>query len=300
MERCAPQCVLRSLAHADVADRRRHQDTFGAFQRAQHELDRKLASVLAPRGELDPGTDLLRQRLCHGSTTVRDQPFREALRNDVGHLLPEEFIAPVSELLLRLNVQQHDFSALVHHHHRVWSRLQQPAVLALHLRQMLFRGLALGNIDETRTQKIPARPRQPVQPYFADELPPLGVADGALERQSLAGSGAPLVFLEALRDRAPVRLTRWVEFPQIVLQQFIPRVSEQLFGAGVGFDEAIRVQIENDNSLRRLVDQQTIGRLALRECGCMFLQQLCVVVIHCRAAPLDARADPERHARMRA
>ena len=29
------------LAHADVADRRRHQDALGAFQRAQHDLDRE-------------------------------------------------------------------------------------------------------------------------------------------------------------------------------------------------------------------------------------------------------------------
>ncbi len=59
--------------------------------------------------------------------------------NDVLHLLPYQFIAPVSELFLRLNIQQDNLPALVHHHHGIRSRLQQPAVPAFHLRQMLFR-----------------------------------------------------------------------------------------------------------------------------------------------------------------
>src|ERR1700688_5235073 len=94
------------FSHADVADRRRHQNSLGAFQRAQHDLDRKFASILPPPGELDPRTDLLRQRFSRGSKTVRDQPFREALRNDVLNLLPYELVAVVSELLLRLKIQQ--------------------------------------------------------------------------------------------------------------------------------------------------------------------------------------------------
>ena len=51
----------------DVADRRGHQDSFGAFQRAQHHLDRKLAAILSPPGELNPRADLLRQRVFRGS-----------------------------------------------------------------------------------------------------------------------------------------------------------------------------------------------------------------------------------------
>ena len=135
------QMLFRRLVHADVADRCRHQNSFGAFQRAQHDLDGKLGSVLPPPVELDPGTDLLRQRVSRASGSVGDQPFREALRNDVLHLLPDEFIAQISELFLRLNIQQDDFPALVHHHHGIRSRLQQPAIPALHLRQMFFGSL---------------------------------------------------------------------------------------------------------------------------------------------------------------
>ena len=142
--------LLRLLAHADVADRRRHQDAFGALQRAQHDLDRKLAAILAPPGELDPRADLLRQRVLRGAQTVRDQPLGEAFRNDVRHLLAEQFIAAVAELFLRLKIQQDDLAALVHHHHRVRRRLQQSAVSAFHLRQMLLRLLAHADVADRR------------------------------------------------------------------------------------------------------------------------------------------------------
>ena len=66
-------------------------------------------AVLPPCNELDPGPDLLRQRLFRGSQVVRDQPFREAFRNDVCDLLPKEFVAAVSELFLGLNVSKEQF-----------------------------------------------------------------------------------------------------------------------------------------------------------------------------------------------
>ena len=97
-----------------------------------------VAAVLAPAGELDPGADLLRQRVLRGAKAVGDQPLREALRDDVRHLLADELVAAVAELLLGLDVEQDDLAALVHHHHRIRRRLQQPAVAALHLRQMLL------------------------------------------------------------------------------------------------------------------------------------------------------------------
>ena len=83
--------------------------------------------------KLDPRANLLRQRVRGASRSVRDQPFREAFRNDVLHLLPDEFIAAVSELFLRLNIQQNDLPALVHHHHGIRRRLQQPAVFRIRL-----------------------------------------------------------------------------------------------------------------------------------------------------------------------
>src|ERR1700687_2586311 len=97
--------LLGFLAHADVPDRCRHQNSFGVFQWAQHDLDWKIASILAPPVELNPCTDLLRQRLSRRPSTISNQPFRKALRNDVLHFLPYQFIAMVSELFLRLKIQ---------------------------------------------------------------------------------------------------------------------------------------------------------------------------------------------------
>ena len=61
--------------------------------------------------ELDPGADLLGQRVGRGAQVVGDQPFREALRDDVRHLLPDELVAAVAELLLGLDVEQDDLAA---------------------------------------------------------------------------------------------------------------------------------------------------------------------------------------------
>ena len=63
-------------------------------------------------------------------STVGDQPFRKALGNDVLDFLAEQFVAAVSELFLRLDIQQNDLAALVHHHHGIRRRFQQPAISA--------------------------------------------------------------------------------------------------------------------------------------------------------------------------
>ena len=118
--------LLGFLAHADVADCRRHQDPLSAFERAQHDFDGKLAAILPPCNEFDPGADLLRQRFCGATGTVGDQAFREALGNDVCHLLPYQLIAAVSELFPRLDIQQDNIPAGVHHHHRIRRRSSRP------------------------------------------------------------------------------------------------------------------------------------------------------------------------------
>ena len=111
--------------------------------------------ILAQRGQLDAGADLLRQRVFRGPQIVGDQPLREADRNDVRDLLPEQFVAAVAELLFRLNIQQHDLAALVHHHHRVRRRFQQPAVSAFHLRQVLVGSLADADVADRRRHQGP-------------------------------------------------------------------------------------------------------------------------------------------------
>ena len=48
--------------------------------------------VLAARGQLDPGPDLLGQGVLGGAQVVGDQPLGEALRDDVRDLLAEELV----------------------------------------------------------------------------------------------------------------------------------------------------------------------------------------------------------------
>ena len=114
---------LGLLARGDVANRRGHQDSFRARQRTQHELDWKLASILASPVQFDPHADLLPQRVLGGPKAVSDQPFGKALRDDILHLLAQKFVAAVAELFLRLKIEKNDLAALVHHHHRVGRRL---------------------------------------------------------------------------------------------------------------------------------------------------------------------------------
>src|ERR1700728_3864496 len=89
----------------DVADARRYEDPLGAVERAQHDLDGKLAAILPSRRKFYPGPDLLRQCFGWRSRAVCDEPFCEALGNDVLHFLPDQFIAAVPKLLLRLHIQ---------------------------------------------------------------------------------------------------------------------------------------------------------------------------------------------------
>src|SRR5271168_4775281 len=111
--------LFRCLAHADIADCGCHQNSFGTLQRTQHDFDRKLASILPPSIKLNARPYLLRQRIFSRSKTIRYQPFREALWDDIPYFLSYELIAAIPELFLRLDIQQNDLSATVDNHHRV-------------------------------------------------------------------------------------------------------------------------------------------------------------------------------------
>ncbi len=129
------QMTIGGFAHGDVADRRRHQDALGAFERAEHELDRKLAAVLAPPDQFQPRADLLHQRLGVAAGVVGDEPLGEAFRNDDVDFLSQELVVDEAELPLRLDIHQHDVAVRIHHDHRIRRRLEQTAILAFHLRQ---------------------------------------------------------------------------------------------------------------------------------------------------------------------
>ena len=111
--------------------------------------------------KLDAGADLLGERVRRRAQVVGDQPLGEALRDDVRDLLAEELVAVVAELLLGLDVEQHDLAGLVDDDHRVRRRLEQAAVASLHLRQVLLGGVA--GVVVSHLRRHVSHPRAPVR-----------------------------------------------------------------------------------------------------------------------------------------
>ena len=135
------------LFYGNIADGRRYQDSFAAFQWAEHDLDGKRASIFPQADKLNPGADLLCQRLGRAPGSVGDQPLREAIRNNLRHLLAQQLIPAIAKLLLRLGIQQDDIPALVHHHHSIRSCFQKSPVSDFHLYQMPFIIFARGDVE---------------------------------------------------------------------------------------------------------------------------------------------------------
>lgn len=67
--------------------------------------------------------------------------------------------------------------------------------------------------------------------------------------------------------------------------QFIPRISEQPFRAGVSFDDTISVQIDDDDGVRPLFDKQTKEFLSLQAHVCMLRRQRWFDVSHLPPVP---------------
>src|SRR4029077_9802397 len=242
------QMLFRILAHADVADRRGHQDPVGTFQWTKHDLDWKLTSILPPPGELDPRSHLLRKRVSRGSKAVRDQPFREALRNDVLYLLTHEFIAVVPELFLRLNIQQDDLPALVHDHHGIGSRFQQPAVPALHMGQMLFGILAHADVADRRRYQDPVGTFQWAQHdldrKLTSVLPPSSQLDPRSHLLGKRVSGGS----KAVRDQ-PFREALRNDVLYLLTHELIAVVAELLLRLNIQQDD-LSALVHDDHRVR--------------------------------------------------
>ena len=126
---------FRILAHADIADGGGDEHAFGAIERTQHDFDGKDAAVLAAAFQLDPGVDLLRQRVFGRSQAVGAQALGKTDRYDGGDFLTEQFLAAIAEALLGLQIEDDDFAVLIDHHHGVRGCFEQAAVSPVHLCQ---------------------------------------------------------------------------------------------------------------------------------------------------------------------
>src|SRR5580698_9548559 len=255
------QMLLGSLAHADVADRRRHQRSFRTLERAQHDLDRKLGSILALGNKLDPRSDRLRQRLCRTSRAVRYEPLGKSLRNNVFYLLPDQFIAAVSELLLRLHIQKNDLTVLVHHHHGIRRRFEQSAVPALHLCQMLFGGLAHADVADRRRHQRSFRTLERAQHDLDRKLGSILALGNKLDPRS-----------DRLRQRL-CRTSRAVRYEPLgkslrnnvfylLPDQFIAAVSELLLRLHIQKND-LTVLVHHHHGIRRRFEQSAVPALHL-------------------------------------
>ena len=248
--------LLRVLARGDVADGRRHQDSLGALQRAQHDLDGKLASILPPSVELNPCADLLRQRFGSSPGSVGDQPLRKALRDDALYLLAQELIAAVPELFLRLGVQQDDLPALVYHHHSIRSRLQKATIPSLHLGQMLLRVLARGDVADGRRHQDSLgalqRAQHDLDGKLASILPPsveLNPCADLLRQRfgSSPGSVGDQPLRKALRN----------DVLYLPAYEFIAEVSELFLRLGVQQDD-LPVLVHHHHPIRSRLQQPAV------------------------------------------
>src|SRR5580692_7514859 len=257
---------FRQLAHGDVADRRRHQDALGAFQRAQHDLNRKLAAILAPRGQFNARADLLRQSVFGGAQRVCNQSLREARRNNVFHALPEELVTVIAELFFGLHVQQHDVARLIYHHHRVWRGFQQPAVAPFHARQMLFRFSAHADVANRGRHQNAFGAVQGAQHDFNGKLGSVLAARDQLDaradllRQRVFGG------TQAIRHQ-PLRKTFGSDVLHFLAHHLVGAISKVFFGLDVQQHD-IAARISHDHRVRRGFQQPAVA--PFQQCQMLF------------------------------
>ena len=246
-----------ALTHGDVADGRSHQNAFRAFERAEHDLDGKLAAVFAPPDELDSSADLLGQSFGCAASTVGDDALREALGNDVLHLLPDEFIAAVPELLFRPDVQQDNLSGHVHHHHGVGGGFEQPAVPAFHLRQMGFRTLARTDVADGRGHQNPFLTFQRAQHNLDGKLatvfaPPDEFNSGADLLRKSFGRAARSVGDDAFREALGNDVLHFLAY------QFVAAVAKLLFCLNVQQNN-LSAHVYHHHGIGRRFQQPAVG-----------------------------------------
>ena len=197
------EMALCGLTDRYVADGGNEKDALATLQRAEHQFDGKFAAVLAPAGELDAHSDLLSQGVGCGARSVRDKPLGEAGRDEPDDVLPQQFVAAVSELLLGLEVEQGDVATLVEDHHRVRRRLKNLPIFGQQQARFENRGISRDGADASahsllhrfRVTSLSScgcgrRAMSPGRPYGG--VPRRGEARGSMPRGvAVAVSGPP-------------------------------------------------------------------------------------------------------------
>ncbi len=201
----------------------------------------------------------MRERVGGRPQRVRCDPFIEPGRDDVRDPLPDEILTVVPELLLCLQVQQHDLARYVDDDHRVGRRLEEPAVLRTDLVARAQIVTELGEPADLSIGSIQRRERharQEPRAVLAHPHPGLFVpAVGRGQAKDLGGpSTSDFVGREEAREVTADDLIR-----RVPLYPFSTRVPS--------LDGAVRPDDE-DGVVADAVDERAIPGFALLE-GCV-------------------------------
>ncbi len=254
---------LGGFPDADVPDCCRHQRLVRVSQRAEHDLDRKFAAVLALPDQLDAGADLLGERVFRGPQIVCNQTLGKADRNDVRDFLSEQFVAPISELLFGLQIQKNDFAALIDDDHGIGRRLHEAAIPALHLRNNFLGILARADVaycgrDENSLVAFERTEHDLDRKFAAVAASPVQLDAGAdlLGKRVLGRS-------QVVGDQ-PLRKAFGNDVRDLLPEQFIAPVAELFFGLKVEQNDLAGL-IDDHHGVRRGFHQSAIGPFDLGE-----------------------------------
>ena len=114
------------LSVADVTNRRREKEPVGRLQRTETDLHRKLGTVLTQTMQLQPSTHRANLPIRRIAIAMTGMLSTKPARHQHLHRTPQQLITPVAEQRLRLRIDQGDQPSIIHDHHGVRSRLQQP------------------------------------------------------------------------------------------------------------------------------------------------------------------------------
>jgi hypothetical protein len=117
--------LLGALAFRDVHDGAQNPGALVRLNGVEPDLDRDFAPVFPQAVEVPPGARRAHLRLMQEVIAVLWVPDPEPMGNEGFHGLSYQFIAAVAEQFLRLRIGEDDLVFLVHHNHRVRSRLDR-------------------------------------------------------------------------------------------------------------------------------------------------------------------------------
>ena len=234
----------QALGH--VADGRRHEQAVVGLERAEADVGRELAAVLAPARELRPRTHLARRRMLEVPLAMVRMDRTRRVRHEQLDQLTGELVTGVAEEPFGLRVHEHDVPVGADTHHRVRRRFEQRAELRVGL-------TALGRVANYRCHQRAARGRDDRQRDLGREL---GAVTTAAPELHSRPHRALVWFAPETRPVRSMHTARVFGHEQLdgLTEQLVTVVAEQPLGPSVGKDDAPAV-VDGDERVRCRLEQ---------------------------------------------